>query len=159
MKKPSIHGVSYLFEIGKINNKQSNLQEMLEEENSIGLLNVEAYYKYSKICKEKSMKLKINILQSLLDGYTIIGYGASAKGNTILNYMKITNKEVKYIVDDQKTKQGLYTPGSNIFICDRSKLIEFDKVAILMISWNFKDEIIRKVKEIRGDRDTKYIFY
>ncbi len=73
--------------------------------------------------------------------------------------MNITNNEVKYIVDDQKTKQGLYTPGSNIPICDKSKLSEFDKVAVLMITWNFKDEIMKKVEEMRGDRETKYIFY
>jgi|TARA_B110000285_G_scaffold151746_1_gene169419 nucleoside-diphosphate-sugar epimerase/2-polyprenyl-3-methyl-5-hydroxy-6-metoxy-1,4-benzoquinol methylase len=159
IEKPPIHGTSYLFEICKIKNEESNLLEMLEEENSIGLTNINTYYKYAETCKEKSMKFKINILKYILEGYTIIGYGASAKGNTILNYMKITNNEVKYIVDDQKTKQGLYTPGSNILICDKSKLLEFDKVAVLMITWNFKDEIIKKVNEVRGEKETKYIFY
>jgi nucleoside-diphosphate-sugar epimerase len=159
IEKPSIHGVSYLFEIGKIKNENTNLYEMLEEEKSIGLTNIDMYFEYANECKRKSFNFKINILKHMLDGYTIIGYGASAKGNTILNYIKITNDEVKYIIDDQKTKQGLFTPGSNIPICDKSKLIEFDKVAILMITWNFKDEIMRKVKDVRGEQETKYIFY
>ena len=159
IEKPSIHGVSYLFEIGKQENKNSNLLKMLEEERSIGLYNIDTYNNYSNICKKKSQQFKLNILKYILDGYTIIGYGASAKGNTILNYLKITNNEVKYIIDDQLSKQGLYTPGSNILICDKNKLKEFDKVAIIMITWNFKDEIINKVNEVRGIKETKYIFY
>lgn len=159
IEKPSIHGVSYLFEIGKIKDEKTNLYVMLEEENSIGLNKIETYLKYSKECRRKSYIFKINILKHVLDGYTVIGYGASAKGNTILNYLNITNNEVKYIVDDQITKQGLYTPGSNISICDKSKLADFDKVAVLMITWNFKDEIMRKVKDVRGEKETKYIFY
>lgn len=159
IEKPHIHGVSYLFEIGKIKNKQSNVHEMLEEEVSIGLNKIETYRNYSKECKRKSLVLKLTILQHILDGYTIIGYGASAKGNTILNYIKINNNEIKYIVDDQVTKQGLYTPGSNIPICSKEKLASFDKVAILMITWNFKNEIMEKVKGVRGNLDTTYIFY
>lgn len=158
ISKPSIHGVSYLFEIGLVYNKNSNLAEMLNEEQNIGLTDELTYQNYSLECKNKAINFKMKIYEEIKNGFTIIGYGASAKGNTLLNYLKL-NYEIECIIDDNISKQNLYTPGSNILICDKNKLKNYDKVAILMITWNFKDEIMKKVKEVRGEKETTYIFY
>jgi len=155
--KPPIHGVSYLFEIGRVEKPNTNLHELLEEERNIGLMNIDTYTRYSNICQQKCLDFKINILNHIKQGYTIVGYGASAKGNTLLNYLNLTNKQIKFIVDDSKAKQGLYTPGSKILIKDKSVLSSIDKLAVLMITWNFKDEIIKKVESVR--KDAIYIYY
>lgn len=156
--KPNIHGVSYLFEISKFNDNNSNLIELLEEEKNIGLNDVNKYNIYSNICRKRAMDFKIQIYEYIKKGYTIVGYGASAKGNTLLNYLKLSN-EIEFIVDDNSYKQNLLTPGSNILVCDKNSLINYEKIAILMITWNFKDEIIKKVQEIRGNKITEYIYY
>jgi len=79
----------------------------------------------------------------------IIGYGASAKGNVLLNYCNITTDILKYIVDSTPYKQGKYTPGTHIPIYSEEKLkIETPDYAILL-SWNFADEIIKKQRSYR----------
>jgi nucleoside-diphosphate-sugar epimerase len=156
--KPNIHGVSYLFEISKCNDINSNLLELLEEEKNIGLNDINKYNIYSNICKNRAMEFKLKIYEYIKKGYTIVGYGASAKGNTLLNYLKLSN-EIEFIVDDNINKHNLLTPGSNILVCDKNSLINYEKIAILMITWNFKDEIIKKVQEVRGNKITEYIYY
>jgi 2-polyprenyl-3-methyl-5-hydroxy-6-metoxy-1,4-benzoquinol methylase len=156
--KPNIHGVSYLFEISKINNNNSNLIELLEEEKNIGLNDIDKYDIYSSICRKRAMEFKATIYEYIKKGYTIVGYGASAKGNTLLNYLKLSN-EIEVIVDDNINKHNLLTPGSNILVCDKNSLINYEKIAILMITWNFKDEIIKKVQGVRGNKITEYIYY
>ena len=156
--KPSIHGVSYLFEISKFNDNNSNLIELLEEEKNIGLNDGNKYNIYSNICKKRAMEFKMAIYEYIKKGYTIVGYGASAKGNTLLNYLKLSD-EIEFIVDDNNNKHNLLTPGSNILVCDKKSLINYEKLAILMITWNFKDEIIKKIQGVRGDKITEYIYY
>jgi hypothetical protein len=156
--KPNIHGVSYLFEISKCNDINSNLIELLEEEKNIGLNDVNKYNIYSNVCRKRAMEFKATIYEYIKKGYTIVGYGASAKGNTLLNYLKLSN-EIEFIVDDNINKHNLLTPGSNILVCDKNSLINYEKLAILMITWNFKDEIIKKVQELRGNKITEYIYY
>jgi nucleoside-diphosphate-sugar epimerase len=156
--KPNIHGISYLFEISKFNDINSNLIELLEEEKNIGLNDVSKYNIYSNICRKRAMEFKIQIYEYIKKGYTIVGYGASAKGNTLLNYLKLSD-EIEFIVDDNIYKQNLLTPGSNILVCDKNSLINYEKIAILMITWNFKDEIIKKVQGVRGNKITEYIYY
>ena len=156
--KPNIHGISYLFEISKFNDINSNLIELLEEEKNIGLNDVSKYNIYSNICRKRAMEFKIQIYEYIKKGYTIVGYGASAKGNTLLNYLKLSD-EIEFIVDDNIYKQNLLTPGSNILVCDKNSLINYEKIAILMITCNFKDEIIKKVQGVRGNKITEYIYY
>jgi nucleoside-diphosphate-sugar epimerase len=156
--KPNIHGISYLFEISKVNDNNSNLIELLEEEKNIGLNDVNKYKIYSNVCRKRAMEFKATIYEYIKKGYTIVGYGASAKGNTLLNYLKLSN-EIELIVDDNINKQNLLTPGSNILVCDKNSLVIYEKLAILMITWNFKDEIIKKVQGIRGNKTTEYIYY
>ena len=86
----------------------------------------------------------------LLDlGFSIIGYGAAAKGMTLLNYSKI---KLDYIIDDNPLKQGKYTPGSNIPIVS-SDILKDIKNGILFIplAWNFYDEIRERIKQKRSN--------
>ena len=71
----------------------------------------------------------------------VVGYGAAAKGNTLLNYCGINYDLLELIVDKSKSKQGLYTPGSHIPIIDLAKLEEIKPDKLLVLPWNLIKEI------------------
>ena len=86
----------------------------------------------------------------------MVGYGAAAKGMTVLNANDI---QLDWIVDDNELKQGLLTPGTNIPIKDRSSLDIEEHIVVIPLAWNFFDEIKSNVEEIRQDRSTQYVQY
>lgn len=157
--KTNIHGVSFVFEISTVNNPK-NINEMINEEKTFGIQSYEFYIKYKNKCIEKTEKLRDNLFSAKKRGFTIVGYGSSAKGNTILNFINERNL-IDYIVDDNKMKHGLYTPGMNIQVLNPSVLEEETnkKIAILMLTWNFKDEIIRKINAMNLDAKIEYIYF
>jgi len=77
----------------------------------------------------------------------IIGYGATAKSTTILNYCKINNTTIYYFLDTTKDKQNKYTPGTKIKIKKYSGSIDKDMDYIFLGAWNFKKEIFIKEKK------------
>jgi hypothetical protein len=93
-------------------------------------------------------------------GFTVVGYGAAAKGNTFLNYADI---KLDYVVDDNPLKQGLMTPGTNIPIVESSHLAElkrpFGPLLIVALAWNFFDEIRARVKAMRPKVSDKFLTY
>ena len=82
-------------------------------------------------------------------GKTIIGYGASAKGNVLLNYCGISTDILDYLVDSTPYKQGKYTPGTHIPIYPELKLEKDIPDYALLLSWNFATEIINKQRSYR----------
>lgn len=101
-----------------------------------------------------------SILQKYKDtGHILVGYGAAAKGNTLLNAIGI---KLDYLVDDNTLKQGLYTPGTNILISAPSILKNFeatDKLLLIPLSWNFYEEIKQKITTYRINANDLYIKY
>lgn len=147
VEKSFIHGTSYIFTIKTelpTREQDEAIIEQLVQESYLHLL--ETYTKYAKkvhiICR--NLIEQVSDLQK--DGYKVIGYGAAAKGNTLLNYTKL---QLDYIVDDSELKWGLYTPGMNIPILPPNELKkESNKLVILPLAWNFFDEIQFKVNSI-----------
>ena len=93
-------------------------------------------------------------LISLLDspkakGKRIAVYGASAKGSTLLNYFGIGQKQLDFVVDRSTVKQGLYTPGTRLKICDPSRLVTDQPDYCLLLTWNFADEILKQQAQYR----------
>ena len=78
------------------------------------------------------------------DGKRIVGYGASARGNTLLNYYGIGPETLDYIVDRNPLKTGLYSPGMHIPVEGPERLAADDPDYVLVIAWNFADEIARQ---------------
>jgi SAM-dependent methyltransferase len=87
---------------------------------------------------------------------TVVGYGASAKGNTMLNYFGI---DLKYIVDDNPLKWGLMTPGRNIPIRSPKELAKENDLYVLLLAWNFAEEIKKRVGAIREAKETRFVHY
>ena len=123
---------------------------LLEEERALGLDKPDAFADMWKRAQKTGQELCG--LLSELDGKRVIGYGAPAKGNTLLNYFEINNRQIEMIVDDAETKQGKFTPGSRIPIVARPEKIEADY--ILILAWNYAEPIMEKLRE---DYNGKFI--
>jgi hypothetical protein len=80
----------------------------------------------------------------------VVGYGAPAKGNTLLNYCKIDNRLMKFTVDISIHKQGLYLPGTHIPIYAPEKIKDEKPDYVFILPWNLKDEIMTQLQYIRG---------
>ena len=88
------------------------------------------------------------------EGNTIVGFAASAKGNTLLNSAKIDSSIIDYIADETPEKIGKFSPGTGIPIVHMDKIRETNPDYIVILSWNFKQEIIDK---LRNFYDGKFI--
>jgi len=122
---------------------------LLEKEHDAGLLNIETYRKFSKnveIVKEKLYDFCINAKK---ENKKIIGYGAPAKGNTLLNFCKINSDLIEFTVDLNPHKQGKVLPGSHIPIKHPDIIKEIKPDYILILPWNLQDEIILQMNHIR----------
>lgn len=159
--KCPLHGNSYIFVISRnsLVDRPSNISNLITMEKKLGLYSPETYEKYAKKCNGIVSELK-----AVVEEYTsehnrlVVGYGAAAKGMTLLNYAKIP---MAYIVDDNPLKQGLFTPGRNIPIVDSSKLvIDNDKPMLFIpLAWNFFEEIKNKIKRSRDNKDDLFCTY
>ncbi|MEK6885221.1 MAG: class I SAM-dependent methyltransferase [Nanoarchaeota archaeon] len=159
--KPSIHGTSYVFVIKRIDpNKTSpskSLDYLIEKEHEEGRYDVAYYEKFSNFAKYVVSNLKIKIEEYKQKGYKIVGYGAAGKGITLLNFGNI---KLDYIVDDNELKWGLKTPGMDIDVKNPNELEkESGNICIIPLAWNFFDEIRKKVKLRRRNKDDIFILY
>ena len=105
---------------------------------------------------EKIKKLKIQLKELLVElkkeNKSLFGYGASAKGNVLLNYCKIDNTILDFIIDTTPIKQGKYTPGTHIPVYSPDKILdEGDGSIALLLAWNYKSQILAKENQFRTD--------
>jgi len=158
IRKPPIHGNSYMFVFKKVAEDTSKVDAVLAEERALGLQDMNTYLAYADraVTIVEDLKQTIEHYRSL--GYVIAGYGAAAKGNTLINFGNIY---LDYIIDDNPMKQGLFAPGSNIPVVPIDMLDQCDdlKVSFVPLAWNFFKEIQGKIKAKRdreGDVFVKY---
>lgn len=134
-----VHGTSFVFVLSKHGPELSPQQ--LEQEQ---VLTDSVMNQYAENCHRIARETKSTIDHLIEQGYTIIGYGAAAKGNTFINYAGIDN--LSYIIDDNPLKVGLFVPGVRIPICSLDKLVaESGRVCVVPLAWNFFDEIKTRV--------------
>ncbi len=110
----------------------------------------ETYLAFSKRV-EKNINALATFLRKLkASGKTIAAYGASAKGSILLNAMRLPPGTIDYVVDSIIAKQGRFTPGLKIQIFAESKIYEKLPDYLLLLAWNFKEEILEKNKPFRA---------
>ncbi len=118
-----------------------NVNEIIGLEKEFKLTKIEGFKKL----KDNAKKIKIELLNFLLgskeNNELVVGYGAAAKGNTLLNYCGIDHDLLELIVDKSKSKQGLFMPGSHIPIKDIKILEEIQPKKLLVLPWNLIKEI------------------
>ena len=123
--------------------------DLLGKEKSAGLLDLQTYYHFRKKVESTKRKLLEFLIQIKNDGKKVVGYGAPAKGNTLLNYCGIRTDFLDYTVDRNPYKQKKYLPGTHIPIKHPDKIKEDKPDYILILPWNIKDEIIEQMGFIR----------
>ncbi len=119
------------------------------KEQKAGLDNVDAYLQFSDRVMSTKRKLLSFLIELKNAGKTIVGYGAPAKGNTLLNYCGIRTDFLDYTCDRSPHKQGLFLPGTHIPIYHPDKIAETKPDYILILPWNLKDEISSQLSYIR----------
>ncbi len=110
---------------------------------------LECYLSFEEKVKEKKFKIVEFFIKEKRDGTAIAGYGAPAKGNTLLNFCGIRTDFIGYTVDLSPHKQGLFLPGTHIPIYSPDKIKETKPDYLLILPWNIKDEIIKQMALIR----------
>ena len=120
-----------------------------EAEKRAGFLGLDAYSSFGEKVKETKRKLLDFLIRAKRDGKRIVGYGAPGKGNTLLNYCGVRTDFIDYTVDRNPYKQGKFLPGSRIPIFAPDRIGETKPDYVLILPWNFKDEIMGQMAGIR----------
>ncbi|MBI4451972.1 class I SAM-dependent methyltransferase [Candidatus Woesearchaeota archaeon] len=141
---------------GSRHKAQSSVKELLDYEKNICIDDFETYKKFGEKVYGVRDKLVDYIKNIKRQNKTIAGYGAPAKGNTLLNFCNIGKDYIEYIVEDNPLKQGLFAPGTHIPVVSSSMLDEKTPDYILILAWNFADEILSKTKRY-AEKGVKFI--
>ena len=86
------------------------------------------------------------IEQEIMDGRKVIGYGASARSSTLLNFCGLDQRHLTCIADQNQLKHNYYTPGTNIRVTSPADALSESPDTIVILAWNFKDEIIEDLR-------------
>jgi hypothetical protein len=134
-----------------------NIKNLIAMEHKLNKL--DTYIDWEESVKSNMSLLKATIEQYRNDGFKIIGYGAAAKGNTLLNYI---DTPLDLIIDDSPLKQNLYAPGT----CSPIKSIdslnnysETDRILFIPLAWNFFTEISQRIKSVRNEPTDLFLKY
>lgn len=127
------------------------LEEWLAIEKEIGLTDADMYRNYKADVDKIRDELLALLDELIAQGKKIAGYSAPAKGNTLLNYYGIGTDRLPYLVDKNELKQGLYSPGMHIPVVSPEKIMEDKPDFLLILAWNFADEIMGQQDEYRNN--------
>ena len=110
---------------------------------------IESYAAFEEQVKRTKRNLLAFLIEAKNAGKSVVGYGAPGKGNTLLNYCGIRTDLLDYTVDRNPYKHGLFTPGTHIPILAPERIDETRPDYVLILPWNFKDEIVKQMARIR----------
>ena len=161
LKRNNINGGSVQYLICKKNSRYKTnhkiIKKVLNEEKKLKLDKKKTYFSFFKAINNNRLKLR-KILNSLIyKKKTIHGYGASTKGNVLLQYFGLNQKYIKYIADRNPKKFNHYTPGTKIKIISENKSRKLSPDYYLVLPWHFKKEILQRETKIRK-KGCKFIF-
>src|ERR1700752_1537880 len=130
-------------------NGDARVDAILKEEADWGVTQFSFYQHFSARVERLRKELLALLKKIKADGKSIAAYGASAKSTTLLNYYHIGAETLDYVVDRSTVKQGYYTPGTCLPIYPPEKLFETRPDYILLLTWNFAEEILAQQAEYR----------
>lgn len=148
IKLVPIHGESMRVYVGLSGESSKEVIDFLEREKSMGLTEVDTYKKFSEKVEGNKKELTELLTNLKSQGKRVVGYGAPAKGNTLLNYFKIGPTMLDFLTDTTPSKQGTYSPGMHIPIFSPENLKEGVIDFILLLSWNYAETILKKEREL-----------
>jgi SAM-dependent methyltransferase len=123
---------------------------LLAEEAAWGVDNPDSYRVFSNNVKDIRVQLRTVLGELKSEGRSVAAYGASAKGSTLLNYAGIGAETLDFVADRSTVKQGRFTPGTHLPIYPAERLLEAMPDYVLLLTWNFADEILQQQAEYRA---------
>jgi SAM-dependent methyltransferase len=153
---PNMHGGTLRWFIGKKPAPTSRLLERLRAERTNGVGNEAYYASFGTTVKRACAELKTLLLDLKGKGHRIAAYGAAAKGCTLLNTLGIGTDVIDYVVDKNVHKQNHLMPGAHLPIVDPKRLYEDPVDYLLLLAWNYKDEI-RSQQAAFAERGGRFI--
>lgn len=146
------HGGSlriYLQQKGGTQTKRENVNHLKEKEQAFGLHRIQTYSSFSQNIESIKTNIRDCLFQLQQQGKKVVGYGAPAKGNTLLNYCGIDTQWLPFTVDLSPHKQGRFLPGSRIPIYAPDKIFEYKPDYLLILPWNLQNEIREQMAAIQ----------
>lgn len=142
-----IHGGSLRVHFRRDGEPDESVATYVEDEHRLGLTDASYYSDFGARVAEIKQRL-LDLLDDLIaSGARVAGYAAAAKGAILLNYCGIGPERLEYVVDRNVHKHGKYMPGVHIPIDDTKRLLEDRPDYLLLLAWNFKDEIVAQQSE------------
>jgi 2-polyprenyl-3-methyl-5-hydroxy-6-metoxy-1,4-benzoquinol methylase len=123
--------------------------ELLDKEMRHGVADLRTYADFTDRVKRAKRKLLDFLIKAKSDGETVVGYGAPAKGNTLLNYCGVRSDFIGYTVDRSPHKQGKFLPGSHIPIFHPDRIRDTRPDYLLILPWNIKEEVMSQMAYVR----------
>ncbi|MBT2686909.1 methyltransferase domain-containing protein [Bacillus sp. ISL-47] len=147
------HGGSLRIYVSHLEDETKEISDrvlkLINYEKECGLNQVETYLNFEERIKSIKQELRSKLFQLKSNGKTIAGFGAPAKGNTLLNYCRVGKEFLEYTVDETPYKLGLLLPGTHIPIYSVDKIRQTRPEYILILPWNWKHEVMEKLSYIR----------
>jgi hypothetical protein len=152
---PELHGGTVRIFVGRKGDYplDQSVTTYINNEESFGIKSKQTYEAFAQRIIQNKIDLRKLIADLRKSGKTIWAYGASAKGNTLMNFFELTDNEIPVVIDDNPKKWNYYAPGSRMKIVGIDELAKQKVDYLLLLAWNFKSEIIKrcKDKQYKGD--------
>jgi methylation protein EvaC len=150
IEKTRTHGGSNRYYVKRKENKkyriEKNCKDSIAKEIKYGLKKYSTYLKFKKRVAKSKVKLLELLKNFKKKKLKVIGYGATAKSVTVLNYCKLNQNLISFFLDTTPDKVNKYMPGTSILIKNYKALDKKDVDIVFLGAWNFKDEILKKEK-------------
>jgi hypothetical protein len=127
------------------------ISKLLENEDKLELMTLKPFQKFNESVKKHRKDLKKLIGDIRNEGKTILGFGASTKGNVILQYCGFTSDDISSIAEVNEDKYGSYTPKSHIPIIPEEEALRMNPDYFLVLPWHFKEGFIQRLSRYLGN--------
>jgi SAM-dependent methyltransferase len=129
---------------------EKRVEALIARERDADITNVKTYVGFGEKVKQAKRKILQFLIAAKHEGRSIVGYGAPAKGNTLLNYCGVRTDFIDYTVDRSPHKQGQFLPGTRIPIHHPDRIMETRPDYVLILPWNLTEEITAQMSYIRN---------
>ena len=151
VERLSIHGGSLRVTVGRAGTPPASaVARLLDEEDRAGLTRLPFYTRFATAVEDLRGSLTGMLSDLRGQGHRLAAYGAAAKGSTLLNFCGIGRDLLDFVVDRSPHKQGKFMPGVRLPISPPSRLLEDRPDYVLLLTWNFADEILAQQAEFRN---------